>query len=119
MRNSKRESSPLKTLHTKGEQQLKSDHSFSRAVMAAIGYETLRIAKAALDEGLINTKDFDEIKTAFLRAQQIKAGLDAGFIRETDYQAVKRAFLNSLNLSVDPAAVAGRSPALALPTRSL
>lgn len=73
--------------------------------MATVGYESLRTAKAALDEGLINSDDFNEIKTAFLRAQQIKAGLDAGFIREADYQNVKKAFLNSLNLSADPATI--------------
>ena len=73
----------------------------------SVGYESLRTAKAALDEGLIDASDFNEIKSAFLRAQQIKAGLDAGFILEADYQNVKQAFLNSLNMSAEPGIVTG------------
>ncbi len=61
---------------------------------------TLRTAKAALDEGLIAPEDFDTIKLAFLRAQQIKAGLDAGFIREEDYTKTKDAFLCALDFRV-------------------
>jgi hypothetical protein len=38
----------------------------------------LRTAKLALQEGLIESDDFDQIKRAFLKAQQIKAGMDAG-----------------------------------------
>ncbi len=38
----------------------------------------LRTAKTAMDEGLIAQSDFDVIKLAFLKAQQIKAGMDAG-----------------------------------------
>jgi len=40
--------------------------------------DTLRDAKKAMDEGLIDQKDFEEIKKAWLKAQQIKAGIDAG-----------------------------------------
>ena len=61
---------------------------------------TLRTAKAAMDEGLIAPEDFDTIKLAFLRAQQIKAGLDAGFIREEDYAKTKDAFLHALDFRV-------------------
>ena len=38
----------------------------------------LRTAKLAMAEGLIEQSDFDVIKKAFLKAQQIKAGMDAG-----------------------------------------
>ena len=70
------------------------------------GYEGLKSAKAALDSGLIAEVDYEEVKVAYLRAQQIRAGLDAGFIKENDYQNIKRAFLNSLNLA-DPSFGAG------------
>lgn len=70
------------------------------------GYEGLKDAKSALQEGLIGEDDYEDMKVAYLRAQQIRAGLDAGFLREGDYQAIKRAFLNSLNLS-DPSVGAG------------
>lgn len=70
------------------------------------GYEGLKSAKAALDGGLIAEVDYEEVKVAYLRAQQIRAGLDAGFIKESDYQNIKRAFLNSLNLA-DPSFGAG------------
>ncbi len=59
--------------------------------MATQDLAVLRTAKQAMGEGLIGQEDFDQIKTAFLRAQQIKAGLDAGFIREEDYVQVGRA----------------------------
>ena len=74
--------------------------------MAAGGYEGLRNAKAALQDGLINDNDYEDVKVAFLRAQQIRAGLEAGFIKESDYHNIKRAFLNSLNLA-DPSSGAG------------
>jgi hypothetical protein len=75
--------------------------------MASGGYESLRNAKAAFDEGLIDEQDVQIIRTAFLRAQQIKAGLDAGFIQEDEFNSVKQAFLNSLNMSSDPSALLG------------
>ena len=75
--------------------------------MVAGGYESLRTAKAAFDEGLLDEEDVRLVRTAFLRAQQIKAGLDAGFIREADYEAVKSAFLNSLNMASDPTSLKG------------
>lgn len=61
--------------------------------------EVLKTAKEALDKGLISNEDYDGVKGAFLKAQQIKAGLDAGFILEQDYEQVKAAFLNSLSLT--------------------
>lgn len=70
------------------------------------GRQVLDTAKAALDSGLITNSDYDSVKDAFLRAQQIKAGLDAGFIRESDYNEVKQAFLHSLRLHSAPAAAA-------------
>lgn len=57
----------------------------------------LRTAKLAMTEGLITQDDFDQIKVAFLKAQQIKAGLDAGFIREEDYVQARDSFLHSLD----------------------
>ena len=75
--------------------------------MSTDSYAALQNAKAALDQGLIDTADYQEVKTAFLRAQQIRAGLDAGFIRVEDYNAVKRSFLHSLNLVSVPEPAAG------------
>ena len=43
--------------------------------------DVLRTAKQAMDDGLIAQDDFDVIKKAFLKAQQIKAGIDAGETR--------------------------------------
>ncbi|EFJ41491.1 actin-depolymerizing factor AdfA [Volvox carteri f. nagariensis] len=60
----------------------------------------LRTAKQALDEGLVNPDDYDFIKKAFLRAQQIKAGLDAGFIKEDDYVQARDSFLHSLDFAL-------------------
>ena len=68
--------------------------------------QVLHTAKAALDSGLITSTDYDSVKDAFLRAQQIKAGLDAGFILQSDYDQVKHAFLQSLRLQTAPAAAA-------------
>ncbi|KAG2492042.1 hypothetical protein HYH03_009771 [Edaphochlamys debaryana] len=60
----------------------------------------LRTAKQALDEGLLNPDDYDFIKKAFLRAQQIKAGLDAGFIKEEDFVQARDSFLHSLDFAL-------------------
>lgn len=76
--------------------------------MPAEGYQSLRTAKAAFDEGLLDEHDVRQVRTAFLRAQQIRAGLDAGFIRESDYEAVKQAFLSSLNMGADPGSLKGK-----------
>jgi hypothetical protein len=82
--------------------------------------ETLRAARVATEEGLISAQDYDVVKMAFLRAQQIKAGFDAGFIREEDYVRARDAYLNALDFSVmaarpssgGPAAARAPSPAL-------
>ena len=58
---------------------------------------TLRTAKTAVDEGLITADDYELIKTAFCKAQQIKAGLDAGFISAEDYAQARDSFLHSLD----------------------
>ena len=68
--------------------------------MSILNYDVLRTSKAALDEGLIDQKDYDAVKSSFLRAQQIKAGLDAGFIPEAEYTNVKKAFLESLSIGI-------------------
>lgn len=66
--------------------------------MADLG--ALRVAKQALDEGLIGPPDYDLVKIAFLKAQQIKAGLDAGFIRQGDYDKARDAYLHALDFSI-------------------
>ena len=71
------------------------------------GYQGLQSAREAVNQGLITEEDYEEVKLAYIRAQQIQAGVDAGFIREEDYRVIKRAFLNSLNLA-DPTVGAGR-----------
>lgn len=65
--------------------------------------DCLKTAKSALEQHLIETNDYDQVKAAFLRAQQIRAGLDAGFIRQDDYDQIKQTFLQSLQgMSVNP-----------------
>lgn len=66
--------------------------------MAELG--TLRSAKQALSEQLITQQDFDCVKVAFLRAQQIKAGLDAGFIRKEDYDRAVEAYLHAMDFQL-------------------
>lgn len=61
---------------------------------------TLRTLKGALDEGLIAQEDYDTVKLAFIKAQQIKTGVDAGFISEEDYARARDAFLHSLDFRV-------------------
>lgn len=61
---------------------------------------TLRAAKQALDEQLITQQDFDCVKVAFLRAQQIKAGLDAGFIKQEAYERASGAYLHALDFQL-------------------
>lgn len=58
--------------------------------------DCLKTARSALEQQLITDSDYDQVKTAFLRAQQIRAGLDAGFIRQDDYDQIKQTFLQSL-----------------------
>lgn len=60
----------------------------------------LRAAKQALDEQLITQQDFDCVKVAFLRAQQIKAGLDAGFIKQDAYEKASNAYLHALDFQL-------------------
>ncbi|KAF6260986.1 actin-depolymerizing factor AdfA [Scenedesmus sp. NREL 46B-D3] len=76
----------------------------------------LRSAKQALDEGLITPQDFDVVKVAFLKAQQIKAGLDAGFIRSEDYEKAVDAYMHALDFQVMatlPSLSSGGRPAAA------
>lgn len=95
--------------------------------MSAQDLAVLRTSKIAMGEGLITQEDFDQVKVAFLKAQQIKAGLDAGFIREEDYVQARDSFLHSLDFRVaahhhngpaaTPAVLAAAAPVLQ-PTRS-
>lgn len=55
----------------------------------------------------MNPEDYDFIKKAFLRAQQIKAGLDAGFIKEEDFVQARDSFLHSLDFALVGGASAG------------
>ncbi|KAI8470585.1 MAG: actin-depolymerizing factor AdfA [Monoraphidium minutum] len=73
--------------------------------------EALRAAKQAIDEGLISTHDYDFVKVAFLRAQQLKAGLDAGFIKQEDYVLARDAYLGALDLGAMGGLSAGVPPA--------
>ncbi|DBA83549.1 TPA: hypothetical protein ACH3X2_006469 [Trebouxia sp. C0005] len=71
----------------------------------------LKTARSALDQNLIESNDYDQVKAAFLRAQQIRAGLDAGFIRQDDYDQIKQTFLQSLGgLSVSPSSAVQQHP---------
>eukprot|EP00798_Chlamydomonas_sp_ICE-L_P015749 gene15749-21872_t len=68
----------------------------------------------AMEEGLLDQADFDCVKIAFLKAQQIKAGMDAGFLREQDYLQARDSFLQSLDFTVSGGGarpVAGAQPA--------
>lgn len=66
----------------------------------ALDLALLRTAKQAVEEGLLNDEDYDDIKKAFLRATQIKVGLDAGFIKEEDYRQARDSFLHSLDFKL-------------------
>jgi cofilin len=88
--------------------------------MADLG--ALRSAKQALDEGLITPQDFDVVKVAFLKAQQMKAGLDAGFIRTEDYNKAVDAYIHALDFNVMatlPSQSSGGRPAAAAATASV
>lgn len=60
----------------------------------------LRGSKQALEEGLITQQDYECVKVAFLKAQQIKAGLDAGFIRSEDYDKAVGSYMHALDFQL-------------------
>jgi cofilin len=60
----------------------------------------LRTAKAALNEGLITPQDYDVVKVAFLKAQQLKAGLDAGLVRQQDHDKARDSYLSALDFQM-------------------
>jgi cofilin len=60
----------------------------------------LKTAKEALDLGLITPQDYDVVKVAFLKAQQLRAGRDAGLMREEDYVKLRDSFLSALDFTV-------------------
>lgn len=73
--------------------------------------DCLKTARSALEQNLIGSADYDQVKAAFLRAQQIRAGLDAGFIRQDDYEQIKQTFLQSLQgMSVAPSPAVEHHP---------
>jgi cofilin len=74
----------------------------------------LRTAKAALNEGLITPQDYDVVKVAFLKAQQLKAGLDAGLVRQQDHDKARDSYLSALDfqmMSTMPSATAATTAA--------
>lgn len=71
--------------------------------------QALLSSKAALDLGLITQDDFDQVKSSFLKAQQIKAAVDVGLI--TSEAAAKDEFLNTLSSNGTPSANGGSAPA--------
>lgn len=88
--------------------------------MADASLQSLLSTKAALDLGLVSQADFDAVKNAFLRAQQIKSALDVGLIKPEDYEETKRSFLGSLigggaAAVTAPAASAAPPPTAAAP----
>ena len=83
--------------------------------MADTSLQTLLSTKAALDLGLISQADFEAVKSAFLRAQQIKAALDVGLIKQDDYEETKQSFLGSLLGGGGVAVAAAPAPAAARP----
>lgn len=60
----------------------------------------LHNAKAALDQGLITPQDYDVVKVAFLKAQQLRSGKDAGLLREEDYARVRESFLSVMDFNL-------------------
>jgi len=60
----------------------------------------LRTAKAALAEGLISAQDYDVVKVAFLKAQQLRAGLDAGLVRQQDHDKARDSYLSALDFQM-------------------
>lgn len=83
----------------------------------ALDLQILRTAKAALDEGLLNSADYDSMKASFIKAQSIKAGVEAGFISETDYAEARAAFFSGLGMPVG-GAVAAAGPSQLPPPAS-
>lgn len=83
----------------------------------SLDLQSLRTAKAALDEGLLDDQDYATVKSSFIKAQSIKAGVEAGFISEQDYTEARKAFFGGLGMihgaaaapSVAPAAVEHRT----------
>lgn len=83
----------------------------------ALDLQILRTAKAALDEGLLNTADYDSMKASFIKAQSIKAGVEAGFISQTDYAEARAAFFSGLGMPVG-GAVAAVAPSHSTPPQA-
>lgn len=50
--------------------------------------ECLETCKLALERGLISSVEYDAVKGAFVKVQQIKAGVDAGLLQHDDYERV-------------------------------
>lgn len=78
--------------------------------MADPGLQTLLSTKAAFDLGLISEVDFERVRSAYVRAQQIKTAVDVGLLTEEDFASAKAAFLRGISEAVS--GVPGASPAL-------
>jgi cofilin len=64
----------------------------------SLDLQSLRTAKAALDEGLLDAQDYATVKNSFIKAQSIKAGVEAGFISDADYSEARKAFFGGLGI---------------------
>ena len=60
--------------------------------------QSLVNTKAALDLGLVTQADYDAVKSAFLKAQQLRTAMDSGLISQDDFEANKTRYLASLTL---------------------
>ncbi|KAG7666977.1 hypothetical protein Ndes2526B_g04540 [Nannochloris sp. 'desiccata'] len=75
--------------------------------------QSLVNTKAALDLNLVTQADYDAVKSAFLKAQQLRTALDSGLISQEDFDANKSEYLTNLTLQ-DPAPI---PPARAAPVQ--
>eukprot|EP01026_Neomeris_dumetosa_P048914 TRINITY_DN4243_c0_g1_i5.p1 TRINITY_DN4243_c0_g1~~TRINITY_DN4243_c0_g1_i5.p1 ORF type:complete len:354 (-),score=50.48 TRINITY_DN4243_c0_g1_i5:332-1252(-) len=54
----------------------------------------LRAAKNALTAGFLSQADYEQVKTAFVKSQQMRAGSEVGFIGNEPYEESKRALVS-------------------------
>jgi len=66
--------------------------------------QSLVNTKAALDLNLVSQTDYDAVKSAFLKAQQLRTAMDSGLISQDDFETNKTKYLASLTLQ-DPAPI--------------
>jgi cofilin len=66
--------------------------------------QSLVNTKAALDLNLVTQADYEKVKSAFLKAQQLRTAMDSGLISQEDFDTNKSKYLASLTLQ-DPAPI--------------